>query len=68
MAFGGGPGPGAAALRQPYGVNAGQFQAVLVGKDGGSKLRSAQPISARRLFGLIDAMRMRQQDMRRRER
>lgn len=67
-AFGGGPGLSAAALRQRYGVNAGQFRVVLVGKDGGSKLRSAQPISARRLFGVIDAMPMRQQEMRRRER
>jgi len=35
---------------------------VLIGKDGGEKLRSAQPITAERLFATIDAMPMRQSE------
>ena len=35
------------------------FQAVLIGKDGGVKLRQDRPITAEALFGLIDAMPMR---------
>lgn len=62
-----GPGPGmsAAALRSRYGVGAGAFRAVLVGKDGGAKISSGSPLSAGTLFGTIDAMPMRQQEMRR---
>lgn len=62
-----GPGPGmsAAALRSRYGVGAGTFRAVLVGKDGGAKISSGSPLSAGTLFGTIDAMPMRQQEMRR---
>ncbi len=40
------------------------FEAVLVGKDGGEKLRSADPIGPDRLFAIIDAMPMRRQEMR----
>lgn len=62
-----GPGPGmsAAALRSRFGVGAGAFRAVLVGKDGGAKISSGSPLSAGTLFGTIDAMPMRQQEMRR---
>lgn len=42
-----------------------QFAVLLVGKDGGVKLRSDEPVSAQRLFDLIDSMPMRQQEMRR---
>jgi hypothetical protein len=50
-------------LRQRYGVPADQFAVRLVGKDGGVKLESDEPVTAERLFGLIDAMPMRQREM-----
>ena len=40
------------------------FEAVLIGKDGGEKLRSMAPIPPGRLFETIDAMPMRRQEMR----
>lgn len=64
--FGGRPRLSADQLRRRYGVARGQFRALVVGKDGGVKLSSGQAISAARLFGLIDSMPMRQQEMRRR--
>ncbi len=39
------------------------FEAVLIGKDGGIKLRSDRPVSMQDLSGLIDEMPMRQQEM-----
>jgi hypothetical protein len=64
--LGGGPGMSASALRSRFGVSAGAFRAVLVGKDGGSKLSSSSPLSAGTLFSTIDAMPMRRDEMRRR--
>ena len=60
------PGRGATAefFRKTYGSSA---RVVLVGKDGGIKLSSRQAVSAGRLFGLIDSMPMRQDEMRRRK-
>jgi hypothetical protein len=43
------------------------FLAVLVGKDGGEKLRSLKPITAQELIATIDAMPMRQGEMRKRD-
>ncbi len=62
-----GPGPGmtAAALRARYGVATGAFRAVLVGKDGGTKLSSQGPLAAATLFSTIDAMPMRKNEMKR---
>lgn len=40
------------------------FQNLLIGKDGGVKLRSNSPISNEKLFETIDAMPMRQREMR----
>jgi hypothetical protein len=62
-----GPKPelGASALRARFGVATGSFRAVLVGKDGGAKLSHPTPLGARRLFATIDAMPMRQDEMRR---
>ncbi len=40
------------------------FQFVLVGKDGGVKFRSHQLVTLPELFRIIDAMPMRQQEMR----
>jgi hypothetical protein len=48
----------AAALRAAYGVSPGRFTVVLIGKDGGVKRRSAEPISMSSLNETIDAMPM----------
>ncbi|KUF12846.1 hypothetical protein AVJ23_01895 [Pseudoponticoccus marisrubri] len=40
------------------------FTVLLVGKDGGVKLRSDEPIATDDLFSTIDAMPMRQREMR----
>ncbi|MDX2156711.1 MAG: DUF4174 domain-containing protein [Hyphomicrobiaceae bacterium] len=56
----------AAALRMRFGVAPGVFKVVLVGKDGGVKLASTRPIAGRTLFATIDAMPMRQDEVRRR--
>lgn len=50
-------------LRQRYRIGAGDFVAVLVGKDGAIKLRANRPIDTAQLFTTIDAMPMRQREM-----
>ena len=54
----------AASLRERFEVPPAAFRALLVGKDGTVKLRAERPISAERLFERIDAMPMRQREMR----
>jgi hypothetical protein len=56
----------AKALRLQLALGNEPFQAVLVGKDGGAKLRASKPITALELMVTIDAMPMRQEEMRRR--
>lgn len=51
--------PEARALRAQLSLPAGEFRAVLVGKDGGAKLTAAAPIPPQKLFATIDAMPMR---------
>ena len=41
------------------------FTIILVGKDGGDKLRSTKPLNLQKLYGTIDAMPMRQSEMKR---
>jgi hypothetical protein len=41
------------------------FEVLLVGKDGGVKLRRDQPVAASEITALIDTMPMRQNEMRR---
>lgn len=53
-----------AAARRELGVEGGAFMAVLVGRDGGAKVRSPKPITPQELFGRIDAMPMRRREMR----
>lgn len=53
------------ALGQALGCEPGAFMAVLVGKDGGAKLRSPIPLGGDRLVPVIDAMPMRQDEARR---
>lgn len=50
------------AIRKRLGVQTGPFQVLLIGKDGGVKLRSQEPVSMKDLFGLIDSMPMRRQE------
>ena len=42
----------------------GEFEILLIGKDGGVKLRSSSPLENSRIFGVIDQMPMRQAEMR----
>lgn len=57
--------PRARSLRDRFGVGPSGFRAVLVGKDGGPKLTADEPLGAAKLFATIDAMPMRQEEMRR---
>ncbi|BDA85977.1 hypothetical protein Sa4125_35190 [Aureimonas sp. SA4125] len=58
------PLPSPASLRNDFGVaHDVPFLAVLVGKDGGVKARETAPMAAATLFGLIDQMPMRRQEM-----
>ncbi|APX87205.1 hypothetical protein BV511_22375 [Methylorubrum extorquens] len=61
-----GKGAEASALRRHLGLPDNAFRAVLVGKDGGAKLTSEEPIPPQRLFSTIDAMPMRQDEAKRR--
>lgn len=54
----------AAELRSRYGVAEVETAILLVGKDGGIKLRRNGVLEPRDLFGLIDTMPMRQREMR----
>ena len=54
----------ASEARATYGVKTGQFVVVLVGRDGGEKFRSGEPVLAEELFEKIDAMPMRRREMR----
>lgn len=51
-------------LRRQFGVKAEEFAVILVGKDGTEKQRSQTPVGLAMLFRTIDAMPMRQQEMR----
>jgi len=60
--------PEAARLRRPeLGVSSrAEFQVLLVGKDGGVKLRHDTPVAGPEITALIDTMPMRQNEMGRR--
>ncbi len=53
-----------AAIRRRFHIRPNDFTVILIGKDGGEKLRSHQPISLDTLRSTIDAMPMRQDEMR----
>ncbi len=53
-----------AAARRRFHVRPNDFTVILIGKDGGEKLRSHQPVSLDILRSTIDAMPMRQEEMR----
>jgi hypothetical protein len=50
-------------LNKKFDVEYSQFKVVLIGKDGGSKLISNEPITMQKLFETIDAMPMRREEM-----
>ena len=52
-----------ARLRRAFDVEDGRFAVVLVGKDGGAKFRSEEPLPARDILDRIDAMPMRRREM-----
>lgn len=52
------------ALRRRFGIEAGRFTVVLVGKDSGVKLVAHRDADLQSIFNLIDSMPMRQQEMR----
>ena len=56
----------ATEARERFGVEPGAFAALLVGKDGTVKHRSAEPVAPGVIFALIDAMPMRRREMRER--
>ncbi len=43
-------------LRHRFHVPTGEFMVILIGKDGGEKLRQNSPLSAEKLRAVIDAM------------
>lgn len=55
----------AAAIREAYDIPESQFMVVLIGKDGGIKMRKDDIVSSREIFELIDSMPMRKTEMRR---
>ncbi|MBX0290841.1 DUF4174 domain-containing protein [Hymenobacter sp. HSC-4F20] len=59
------PAPDQRYLRQQLGVAATEFTVLLIGKDGGVKQRATRPLTPEQLSAVIDAMPMRQQEMRR---
>lgn len=57
----------AASLRERFGISPKAFSLILVGKDGGVKLRRNDPVSLEEIFRLIDSMPMRQDEMRQKD-
>lgn len=53
------------AVFKKYKASAQSFTFVLVGKDGGEKLRSNCPVTLQKLYATIDAMPMRKAEMKR---
>ena len=53
-----------ASTRGRFGLEAGRFTVLLVGKDGTLKYRFDEPVWPAELYDLIDAMPMRRREMR----
>jgi hypothetical protein len=53
-------------LRNKFSIKPGQLTAILIGKDGEVKLRRELPVELSEIFLIIDAMPMRQQEIRER--
>jgi hypothetical protein len=58
----------AGSLRHDYGVPRPRFAVILIGKDGGEKLRQTRPISAESVVSIIDRMPMGSAEFRQRSR
>ena len=52
------------SIRDHFAVPSNAFSLILVGKDGGIKLKRSDQVDLREVFGLIDSMPMRQREMR----
>ena len=52
------------AARRRFHIAPSDFAVILIGKDGGDKLRALKPLSVEKLRDTIDAMPMRQHEMR----
>ena len=50
-------------LKKRLSVPPGRFTIVLIGKDGGEKIREQSPVDLKEIFAIIDSMPMRQQEM-----
>ncbi len=53
-------------LRKKFSIMPGQHMVILIGKDGELKLRKELPVGLSEIFSVIDAMPMRQREMRER--
>ena len=53
----------AVSLRKRYSVNPGEFSVLLVGKDGGMKLKRQNETRLEYIFALIDSMPMRREEI-----
>ncbi|MDQ3650067.1 MAG: DUF4174 domain-containing protein [Acidobacteriota bacterium] len=58
----------AESLRKNFDAQPGDFLSILVGKDGGVKMREKKAVSPAQLYPLIDAMPMRRDEMQHRRR
>lgn len=56
--------PQADSIRDHFDIPGNAFSLILVGKDGGIKLKRSDPVDLSAVFGLIDSMPMRQNEMR----
>jgi Domain of unknown function (DUF4174) len=50
-------------LAKRYHIKSGEFTVLLIGRDRGEKYRTNAPVTTKRLFGIIDAMPMRQSEI-----
>ncbi len=57
----------AVSIRDQFAISPQAYSAILVGKDGGVKLKRDKYVSLASVFGLIDSMPMRQNEMRQRK-
>jgi len=55
------------SLRKQMAVPPGKFMIILIGKDGGEKIREGRFVGLTEIMGTIDAMPMRQQEMRKKQ-
>lgn len=56
------------SLREKFNIREGEFAVILIGKDGGIKLNRRKQTEIEDIFGLIDAMPMRREEMREKSR